>query len=1153
MPKLDPLDPDMLKEAVINMKAANLYACLQKKSDLKTQYLSGEKNIKNLFKIIQTLKHKDYFYQIFTDLEIQKKLTLLSNILVESVVEEQKNMKKRLGRLSSEDALLVSQRIETLKDISWCLSRDILGNIPAIKEFMSGCLHTSATVKLYQELNTVFNSLDRLEVRGRDSNGISIMLILTPQDFIAFQEKLEVSNCIDQFKDRLIKKVLLNKSISLKNTTLVFTYKIAAEIGSLGDNVNFLRRQIKDDLIFQMAPANQYTILAHTRWASVGAINAANCHPLDNVNHKECQGIIHVCLNGDIDNYTTLKAALDDQEMQASEEITTDTKVIPLQIEMYLRKGHDISEAFRLAVNDFSGSHAISMHTDMAPGKIFLAQRGSGQAIFVGLAEDHYLVSSEVYGFVEETHTYLKLEGETQGQIFILDGESSGLDGITALYYNGTVVTLTEANILKTELNSRDIDRQDYPHYFLKEISQSPFSVENTLLNRWEITPEQQYQIKLSKAEFPASLSYAWEGPVLKNTIQRIFFVGQGTAGIAAQVCADLFRYYLDEPFLQIDALKSSELSGFKLDQGGCNSGFEDTLVVAITQSGTTTDTNRTIDMVRAKKAHTLAIVNRRDSDITFKVDGVIYTSCGRDIEMSVASTKAFYSQIIAGAVLGLFMAQIKGRDPDFINSEIKKLLAIPAQMEKVLTLKDQIKNSAQRLATAKTYWAAVGSGPNKSSADEIRIKLSELCYKTISSDFVEDKKHIDLSSEPLIMVCAAGTRETVIGDIVKDTAIFNAHKSTVIVIADENEYRFTPYAQDVFHVPAISEHLAPLLNTLAGHLWGYYAALVINEDSVFLNEFREEICQSIDQYAVNATDVYELVLEKSFQEKIVHFYQRFRARRKPISPDLILLLKYLAGKLPAADFEIDFNCKGTASNMLEALLKCLGDAINISSRPVDAIKHQAKTVTVGTSRLSKDAEGLIFESLKNLKINLARLTPINISVLKKLQKITSKILGTVLYKIEGLNLLGEPTLQTTITILSRHGTSAQIPSRIETDQTLKGIKKIIVRRGNVYIGIGRKDERSILVIPILSDDPVQPNLISNLLLLNISFKEIVPLADKIKALGGKFEHIQNIVQEKLNTWDDQYLEFVPIPELFGRSAEKIGEFILTKIAEQKE
>ena len=85
------------------------------------------------------------------------------------------------------------------------------------------------------------------------------------------------------------------------------------------------------------------------------------------------------------------------------DDITTDTKIIPLQIEKYVREGHDVEEAFRLAVNDFEGSHAISMLTDLAPGKLFLAQKGSGQAIFIGIAENHYIAASEVYGLVEET------------------------------------------------------------------------------------------------------------------------------------------------------------------------------------------------------------------------------------------------------------------------------------------------------------------------------------------------------------------------------------------------------------------------------------------------------------------------------------------------------------------------------------------------------------------------------------------------------------------------------------------------------------------------------------------------------------------------------------------------------------------------------
>jgi glucosamine--fructose-6-phosphate aminotransferase (isomerizing) len=452
-----------------------------------------------------------------------------------------------------------------------------------------------------------------------------------------------------------------------------------------------------------------------------------------------------------------------------------------------------------------------------------------------------------------------------------------------------------------------------------------------------------------------------------------------------------------------------------------------------------------------------------------------------------------------------------------------------------------------------------VGSGPNKASADEIRIKLSELCYKTISSDYVEDKKHIDLSSEPLIIVCAAGVRGTVIKDIIKDTAIFQAHKATVVVIANQGENRFDPYAADVFHVPIVSEHFAPILNTLVGHIWGYYAAMAINEGSRFLYGFHNEIQKTVDDHANQGMDVYELILEKSFREKIAFFYKEFRRKKADNSfpsamgleaaSDLTLLLKYLSGRLPVSDFEIDFGKKGTALNMLNTLFECLGQAINCMSRPVDAIRHQAKTVTVGTSRISDKVEGILFETLAAYNIQVSQLINRNIMVLKNLQKIVSVIKGAIFYKIGGLNVLGEPTEQTTIEIIKKDGTLQPIPSRVETDSMLKGTKRIIVREGNVYIGKGRKDDRSIIVIPVISNSPATPNLIEYILLLNISFKENVPLDVKIKALGGKYERIKNIVQENSVIWDERYIELVEMKELFGISAEKIGEFIVSRVS----
>ena len=407
-----------------------------------------------------------------------------------------------------------------------------------------------------------------------------------------------------------------------------------------------------------------------------------------------------------------------------------------------------------------------------------------------------------------------------------------------------------------------------------------------------------------------------------------------------------------------------------------------------------------------------------------------------------------------------------------------------------------------------------------------------------------------------MIIVCAAGTKDTVIGDIVKDTAIFHAHKAATVIIADEGEIEFEPYADDLFYVPVVKQHFAPIVNTLVGHIWGYYAALAINEGSKFLHTFRKELQEIIDNYTMDGFNVYEIILENSFKEKIVLFYNEFRAMRTKTkyptsitnSSDLILILKYLSGRLPVSDFEIDFGQKGTALNMLDILFNCLGNSINSMSRPVDAIKHQAKTVTVGTSRISTKVGGILFDTITSHGLQISQILNRNVLVLKNFQEIISKINGAILYKLSGLSLLGEPDDNTAIEIISKEGSLEPFPSRVEKQKMLRGTKEIIIRQENVYIGKGRKDDRNIIIIPLLSASSDMPNIIEYLLLLHISFKEQIPLPAKIKALGGKYKHIKNIVQENSLVWDDKYIEMIETDRLFGRSAEKLGEYIVASL-----
>ena len=224
----------------------------------------------------------------------------------------------------------------------------------------------------------------------------------------------------------------------------------------------------------------------------------------------------------------------------------------------------------------------------------------------------------------------------------------------------------------------------------------------------------------------------------------------------------------------------------------------------------------------------------------------MLYTSDGRDVEMSVASTKAFYAQVAAGILLACGLADVVGAPRREARSDLLRgLRELPDAMQAVLAERGSIAEAAQRLAPAR-YWAVVGNGLNRVAAEEARIKLSELCYKSIACDATEDKKHIDLSSEPLILVCAAGLSGSNADDVAKEVAIYRAHKAAPIVIASDGDERFNA-AQAVISVPSVHPSLAFVLSAMAGHRFAYEAALAIDAQARPLREARAAIEAAVE------------------------------------------------------------------------------------------------------------------------------------------------------------------------------------------------------------------------------------------------------------------------------------------------------------------
>ncbi len=1094
----------------------------------------------------------------------------LADSMEDFVRTEEAALEKDASGCSTQELERSSQCLIRIKDIAWGLREDLLKNQEKILHLAGDpCADSPAVFRKYLRLNQLLNSLDRLEVRGRDSTGIQVTLEFPAREEEEILRAVSDPGQIEEFRRRTREGDLADDSISLFPGGVTFTYKTASITGELGKNCRALRDRIRRDDLFRefvSRAGDRDRYLAHTRWASVGAITISNCHPVNHftlpaegsaswpVRHYPRYGtgrwFIHAALNGDIDNYQALKSEAEAAGRLVDQRVTTDTKVIPLQIEKYLLEGQDLAAAFRLALNDFEGSHAIAMESSLEPGQTFLALRGSGQALFVGLAENQYSFASEVYGLIEETPCFLKMNGESprpdgpaesRGQIFRLhSGRGGGLQDIEACHYDGFPLELGPTAIQKAEITTRDIDRRGFRHYLLKEILDAPDSIRKTLRGKYRIS-DRRVVFNFGEDVFPESIARALK----EGRTENIFVIGQGTAAVAGAAVAEALSHYLQGARLRIQAQKASDLSGF-----AGRDELSRSLVLAVTQSGTTTDTNRAVALARESGAGVIAIVNRRQSDITTKAHGVLYTSDGRDIEMSVASSKAFYSQIVAGQVLALYLAQLLGTCPDDrLVEALRHLEKTPAWMGRVIGQREDIRQAAWEVVRRKRYWAVVGSGANKVAADEIRIKLSELCYKTISSDIIEDKKHIDLSSEPLVLVLAAGSPDVVKEDIVKDTAIFKAHSARAVVVADEGESRFDAVADHVIRVPRAPFPVSILMNALAGHLWGYFAACSLDEQSGRFKEFRTRLGEMVSAHRLRGLTFYESIGSAELKRLVGPFSAEFHSWRSEgcltamhveTAAELTLLLKYLQGKLPVEDFAEDFRGGSFPASPLETMDMVLGRAMDEFSRPIDAIRHQAKTVTVGTSRKAEKLRGVLFDALAGCGFSQENLAARDILHLKRLQPAVQSILGYTLYRLEGLDPEGKPAEDTTISIVRRGGISENMPSRVAGRAPLLGTKRTIARTGEIYAGSGKSDDASILILPLRRP----PRLLDHLLLLHVAFNEALSFLQKRELLDEKYWDIRNLMNEKNRAWNDEFLAGLSVKTLLGEAVEILVERI---------
>lgn len=1028
---------------------------------------------------------------------------------IASLLEQAENrIVSYMGEKGRTDAL--EQISEDTRDSLWQIKEELLGNVRRTGRLMPGKLASQPASRAHRfvawAVEGVMENLDRLEVRGRDSAGISIQCCV-PAHLRAAQggSSISLPLAIPEKTEAGVKSTGSVTTLPDGRIVYAFVYKVANLVGRLGENTGALRKTIQHDgLLWTVAGlAHQVSILAHTRWASNGIISLSNCHPADGVllgreheptlNDRDAEFV----LNGDVDNYHTLMdIAVHGQGFEIDPLITTDAKILPV----FYRLGTDPSASpetrFATLMNGCDGSLAIVMQHPHYPDLLHLGQKGSGQSLFMGLIKDGVILASEVYGLASRTRRSYALSGTERGGTQVtVTIENSGKPLLVGKFLEDGGPFEMKADPIY--IHSRDIYRGSYSYYFEKEIHEAPSSVRKTIKGK--------YRKVGGKVEFNmeghgtlAGLVSRLRDPNL-SPIRRIMAIGQGTASVAAMGAAHLVEKALSRSRVNVGWCKASEMSGFRSDEP-----LSDMLLIAISQSGTTTDTNRTVDVAGSQGAWIHAIVNRRNSPLVTKSNSHFYTGDGRDVEMAVASTKAFYSQMTAAKLTALLLAQEFGAlTEEEIYQEIHELERLAADIEWVLNQDHILKECAEKYGPSNRNWAVVGNGPNKIAADEIRIKLSELCYKSIPCDFTEDKKHIDLSTEPLTLVVANDLPDQIVQDTAKEVAIFKAHNGKPLVFCARGEKRFRDPAEKMIELPVIGGGLGFVLATVAGHLWGFYAAKAIDAGAEEFRRARTVLTQMLEE-----PNTWNTGLVRERLNALMKLIAAGEMNASLPASTVAALAEYI-GELEPELAPEEFATR----EKIEEGIGILSKAAEEMTRPIDTIRHQAKTVTVGISRPQELLPPMLMAAFEHLAVFPSQIKEHDRRMLRAISPVISEVNGGMLYKMviagEGTrgDLAGEiPWIQAA----ARFGLCEGKASRYDEPRVAAGSKRTVLRLERAIWTSGASGAENLVLVPLFDEEKEDG---AGILLLHVAFVSECSVQQKLAVLRGLGSRYHDIIE----------------------------------------
>ena len=519
--------------------------------------------------------------------------------------------------------------------------------------------------------------------------------------------------------------------------------------------------------------------IGHTRWATHGAPSDVNSHPQTSEGGKFA--VVH---NGIIENYLYLKNHLMRRGVQFVSE--TDTEVVAQMLEYYDRG--DILETIAKVISKVEGSYALGIISTEYPDRLFCVRKDSPLIIGVGAGEN--FIASDIPAILSHTRDIYRLK----------DNEIAVLTRDAVEFFNPDAEPV-EKTIEHIEWDIEAAEKGGYEHFMMKEICEQPKAVRDTIAPRIRNGRVVLDDITLTAEQL--------------KSFTKICIVACGTAYHVGVVAKYAFEELLRIP-VEVDVASEFRYRKPIID--------ERTLMIIISQSGETADTLAALREAKRAGCRVLSIVNVVGSTIANESDDVIYTWAGPEI--SVASTKAYSTQLAVIYLLALYIGEKLGRlSAEELDRYIDELQQIPELIEKMLAHKENIQFFASRYFNAGDMYF-IGRNVDYAASLEASLKLKEISYIHSEAYAAGELKHGPISLiEDGTLVIALATDGRLFDKMMSNIREVKARGAVVLGLATEDRTEIAGQTDMVFYIPKISPFMLPSLSVIPMQLFAYYVA----------------------------------------------------------------------------------------------------------------------------------------------------------------------------------------------------------------------------------------------------------------------------------------------------------------------------------------